>query len=240
MLTMRPVLPLMGLLLISATLRTAADPLPAPWKSQDIGHVGVPGSVSFAKGVWTVQASGEDIFGPADSFRFVYLPLKGDGEITARVVQYQRRDMWTKVGVMVRESLDPGARFADILVTPDKGGEFQWRTQTGGATDTSDQTPSPTPYWVRLTRKGDLITGFLSKDGATWEERGHETIKMASDALVGLCVTSHKNDQLTEAQIDSVLVDPPPASPRSSAAAPKKRAIPQKSGITKPTKRRAG
>ncbi|MDQ2799994.1 MAG: hypothetical protein M3Y13_10155, partial [Armatimonadota bacterium] len=168
-----------------------------------------------------------------DSFRFVYLPLNGAGQITARVVQYQRRDMWTKVGVMVRESLDPGARFADVLVTPDKGGEFQRRTQTSGPTDTSEQTPSPAPFWVRLVRAGDLVTGYLSKDGKTWEERGHETVKMAPQVFVGLCVTSHKNDELTEAQIDSVLVDPPPVVPSN---APKKRAISSKSGITKPKK----
>lgn len=233
MLNLARLLPVMGFFLVSLTLKTTADPLPAPWKSQDIGKVGVPGSASFAKGVWTVKASGEDIFGLADSFRFVYLPLNGDGQITARVVQYQRRDTWTKVGVMARESLDPSARFADVLVTPDKGGEFQRRTQTGGQTDTSEQTPSPTPFWVRLVRAGDLITGYLSKDGKTWEERGHETVKMAPQVLIGLCVTSHKNDELTEAQIDSVLVDPPPSAPQSAA---KKRAIPSKSGIRKPIK----
>lgn len=232
---MRRFLPLMGFFLVSLTVKTAADPLPAPWKSQDIGSVGVPGAASFAKGVWTVKASGEDMFGTADSFRFVYLPLKGDGEISARVVSYQRRDMWTKVGVMVRESADANAQFADILVTPDKGGEFQWRAQTGGQTETSDQTPSPTPFWVRLTRKGDLMTGYLSKDGITWEERGHATVAFGSQAFVGLCVTSHKNDALTEAQIDSVKLVPMPAAPNPPVPAQKKRSSRKNSGITKPT-----
>ena len=182
----------------------AAGTLPAPWKSADIGKVGVPGSASLKAGVWTVTAAGEDIYGTADSFRFVWKPLHGDGQISARVVSYQRKDMWTKVGVMVRASVNPGAQFADVLVTPDRGAEFQHRDVAAGETQTTDQVPSPAPYWVRMTRVGNLLTGFVSKDGIHWNERGHTTIVLTADVLIGLCVTSHKNDSLTEAKIDSV------------------------------------
>ena len=184
----------------------AAGTLPAPWKSADIGKVGVPGSAGIKAGIWTVAASGEDIYGPADSFHFVWKPLHGDGQITARVVSYQRKDVWTKVGVMVRASVDPGAQFADVLVTPDHGAEFQHRDAAAGETQTTDQVPSPAPYWVKLTRVGNLLTGFVSKDGVMWDERGHTTIVLTPDVLIGLCVTSHKNDELTEAKIDSVQV----------------------------------
>jgi hypothetical protein len=182
----------------------AAGTLPTPWKSADIGKVGVPGLASIKAGIWTVTASGEDIYGPADSFHFVWKPLHGDGQITARVVSYQRKDVWTKVGVMVRASVDPGAQFADVLVTPDHGAEFQHRDVAAGETQTTDQVPSPAPYWVRMTRIGSLLTGYVSKDGVTWDERGHTTIVLPPDGLIGLCVTSNKNDELTEAKIDSV------------------------------------
>jgi len=182
----------------------AAGTLIAPWKSADIGKVGVPGSAGIKAGVWTVTAAGEDIYGAADSFHYVWKPLRGDGQITARVVSYQRKDVWTKVGVMVRASVDPGAQFADVLVTPDHGAEFQHRDAAAGETQTTDQVPSAAPYWVRMTRVGNLLTGFVSQDGVNWAERGHATIALTPDVLIGLCVTSHKNDELTEAKIDSV------------------------------------
>ena len=186
----------------------AAGALPAPWQSADIGKVGVPGSASYAGGTFTVTASGDDMFGQADSFRFVAQRMHGDGQITARVVQYERKDQWTKVGVMVRETTDPGSKFADLLVTPDadKGAEFQWRTSTGGDTQTTDQIPSPTPFWVMLIRKGDTLSGYVSKDGKTWQPRGRATLPMALDALIGLCVCSHNNATTTEAKVDSVKV----------------------------------
>ncbi len=188
------------------TLARSDGALPAPWKSADIGSVGVPGTAQMASGTWTITASGSDIYGQADSFHFVWQPLHGDGQITARVVSYQRKDMWTKVGVMVRETTDPGAKFADVLVTPDNGAEFQHRDAAPGDTQTTDQVPSPTPFWVKLTRMGNSVAGFVSKDGRTWQERGHATIALSPDILIGLCVTSHKNDAVTEAKIDSVQV----------------------------------
>ena len=104
----------------------------------------------------------------------------------------------------MRASVDPGAQFADVLVTPDHGAEFQHRDAAAGETQTTDQVPSAAPYWVRMTRVGNLLTGFVSQDGVNWAERGHATIALTPDVLIGLCVTSHKNDELTEAKIDSV------------------------------------
>lgn len=200
----------------AAPLRPAAKPsaislgeLPAPWKAADIGKVGVPGGARTAAGTFTITASGEDIFGPADSFHFVWQSWHGDGRITARVVRYQRRDMWTKVGVMARESRAPGAKFADVLVTPDKGAEMQWRTKADGETQTTDQVPSAAPFWVRLVRAGDLLTGYVSQDGRHWQKRGEATVTLSHDILLGLCVTSHRNDAVTEAVVDSVTVDTP-------------------------------
>jgi regulation of enolase protein 1 (concanavalin A-like superfamily) len=191
----------------AAPAATAGGALPAPWKESDIGKVGVRGVAHAAGGTWTITGSGEDIFGPSDSFHFVWRKWHGDGRITARVVRYQRRDMWTKVGVMARESRAPGSKFADVLVTPDKGAEMQWRAGDGADAQTTGQTPSPAPFWVRLVRAGDTLTGYASLDGRHWQPRGKATVPMAEDILLGLCVTSHRNDAVTEATVDSVEVD---------------------------------
>lgn len=189
-----------------APAATIPGVLPAPWKTGDIGKVGVPGAARAAGGTWTVSGAGEDIFGPADSFHFVWQKWHGDGRITARIVRYQRRDMWTKVGVMARESRAAGSKFADVLVTPDKGAEMQWRATPGGDAQTTDQAPSPAPFWVRLVRTGNTLTGYISPDGRHWQPRGKATVAMSEDILLGLCVTSHKNDSVTEATVDSVEV----------------------------------
>jgi len=186
---------------------TASGALPGDWRTADIGKVGVRGTAREAAGSWTISGAGEDIFGAADSFHYVWRPWHGDGSITARVVRYQRRDMWTKVGVMVRASTAAGSKFADVLVTPDKGAEMQWRTQGDGDTQTTDQVRSAAPFWVRLVRAGDTLTGYVSQDGRDWQPRGKATVALPAEILIGLCVTSHQNGALTEAVVDSVTVE---------------------------------
>ena len=91
-----------------------------PTTSLDIGRVEAAGSTSTANGVYTVSASGFDIWETQDEFRFVYGAMSGDGEITARVDSIAAADAWTKAGVMIRETLSANSRFAYTLVTGGK------------------------------------------------------------------------------------------------------------------------
>ena len=59
-----------------------------------------------------VRGAGADIWGSADAFHYAYKALNGDGEIVARVVSVTNVDVWTKVGVMIRDGLTAGAAHA--------------------------------------------------------------------------------------------------------------------------------
>src|SRR5439155_10613614 len=105
----------------------------------------------------TVRGSGEDIWDTADGFHFAFQPWQGDGEIIARVESQDDTDGWAKAGVMFRETLSPSARNAFLFVTPRNGTAFQARPAPG-ATTTFTRGPGwgAAPFWVRLTRHGDL------------------------------------------------------------------------------------
>ena len=106
--------------------------LPASWQTQDIGAVGVGGNASFASGTYSVTGAGADIWGTADALRYAYTTLNGDGQVTARVATEQNVNVWTKAGVMIRDSVAPGSRQALMLVSPGKGNAFQRRIATSG------------------------------------------------------------------------------------------------------------
>jgi len=61
------------------TFTVTSQPLPSSWLDQDVGSVGVAGSVSFSNGTFTVQAAGAQIYGTVDAFHYVYQPLLGTG-----------------------------------------------------------------------------------------------------------------------------------------------------------------
>jgi N-acetylneuraminic acid mutarotase len=180
-----------------------ASTLPAPWMSGDIGDVGLAGSATQANNVYTLQGSGDDIFGSRDAFHFVYQPLQGDGEILARVTGVQNTDAWAKAGVMIRQSLSPDSAHAMMVLTPAQGSSFQYRTTTAG--DTTFTNPvDPSFPWMRVVRSGNTFTGYRSGNGHDWVQSGSIMIPMTGTAYVGLVVTSHNNSQLNTSTFDHV------------------------------------
>ena len=153
-----------------------------------------------------VAGAGADVWDAADAFQFVWQPLSGDGEIVARVASVQGTKAWTKAGVMIRESLDPGSPHAFMIVSAGKGYAFQRRVASGGPSDHTSGGTGTAPRWVRLTRSGDLLSAFHSADGVTWTLVGSENIPMGRAVLAGLAVSSHTSNAASQAVFDSVRI----------------------------------
>ena len=192
----------------------AQPPLPRGWHTRDIGTVGVTGSASESAGTWTVRGGGADVGGTADAFRYVYRFLVGNGTITARVASLSGTQDWTKVGIMIRglnssNTLATNNSNAFMLVAKaTKGVVFQWRTSEGATTQSQSGGLVTAPRWVRLTRSGNLITGYVSANGSTWTTVGSGSFTMSSKAEVGLAVSSHLTTSLGTGVFDNVNVVP--------------------------------
>jgi hypothetical protein len=183
--------------------------LPYPWQHQDIGGVGIGGDAQYTTnlGTFTVAGSGVDIWGTADSFHFAYQNAGGDCEIIARVATITDTDPWAKAGVMIRESVAPGARNTFIALTAQNGVEYQWRGTNGGENFYVQGPIVTPPYWLRLTRTNNLFKAFHSPNGTAWTQLGANlTMTLASNLTAGLAVTAVNNSQLNTSTFDSVVV----------------------------------
>lgn len=177
------------------------------WSDQDIGSVAATGSATSSDCNWTVVGSGADIWSTADEFHYAYHSLSGDGQIVARVYSMVCSggcDSWAKAGVMIRETLTTGSKHAMMVVTPGNGTAFQRRTTTNGTSAHTAGSSVVAPYWVKITRRGNTLTGYDSNDGATWNLVGSDTVTMATSVYIGLCVTSHNDGSLCTANFDNV------------------------------------
>jgi M6 family metalloprotease-like protein len=182
------------------------------WTSADVGTVGVSGATSTDGGTVTVRGSGHDIWEYSDAFRFVHQTLSGDGSVTARVASLQATEPWAKAGVMIRASTDAASAHAFMLVSGSEGLAFQRRVAEGAFTTHTAGAMAAAPYWVRLTRSGDLITAFASADGVSWVMVGSDSFpSMPRDVLAGVAVTSHDNSVLATAVFDQLAVSSPQA-----------------------------
>ena len=201
----------------STELAVTVPYLTAPFTSRDIGQVGLAGNASACDGPFSITGSGADIWNNADAFQFVFVPMAGNGEISARVVSVEYTDSNAKAGVMIRETLNDSSKEALADVEPAAGNEFIYRTTTGGAAASSIANGLSAPYWVRLTRTNNIFRAFISPDGISWTQLGTPTtITMAATVYAGLAVCAHNNGLLCNSVFDNVYVssiinDTPPA-----------------------------
>jgi regulation of enolase protein 1 (concanavalin A-like superfamily) len=190
----------------NVTVNAPSGGLPDGQQAGDIGSPSIAGSTSYANGSYTVRAGGSDIWRGSDQFHFVYRQVSGDTELIARVASLTNADPWSKVGVMVRQSLAANSQNVLMLLSAANGYSFQRRATAGGATVSSRGSLDTAPGWVRLVRRGNAFEAYESADGSAWVLVGTDTIAMPASVYVGLAVTSHNTAVATTAVVDNFRV----------------------------------
>jgi hypothetical protein len=195
-----------GLDAVRLTANLITPGVAPPWRSQDVGATAVPGGADAAGRSFLVRGSGAGIGANADAFHYVFQPLSARVQIQARLARLDSGF----AGLMIRESLDPGARHALFGISSNQF-TFGWRA--GGNGDTQTQSvPGYWPIWLRLLRYDNTVLALQSLDGSTWQRVGSITLALPNDVLVGLVVSSGSDSQLSTAWFEEVSVFPAPAS----------------------------
>ena len=174
----------------------------SPYAPAGIGNPTPPGSQVVVSNGLNVTGGGAGIGSASDKFQFSYQPVSGNFDIAVRVAGLGLSVDWAQAGLMARESLVPGGRFAASLVTPAMNGcSFMWRDPANGASSSSGAFPANYPNtWLRLSRVGNLFSGFAGYDGQTWTQLGSDTITMSNQVYLGFSVSSDVTNQPTTAQ----------------------------------------
>jgi ABC-type transport system involved in multi-copper enzyme maturation permease subunit len=146
-----------------------------------------------------------------DSFYFVRQPLTGDGSITVRITSmtgllssadsgYSNPtqpglEEWAKAGIIIKSSLTQGSEYAAMMLAAGHGARMQWN-YTGDTAGLSGAVGPANPRWLRLTRSGDVITGYDSADGTHWTKVGAVTLTgLPRTVQAGLLVASPGESQ---------------------------------------------
>ena len=147
----------------------------------------------------------------ADSFYFVGQPLTGNGSITARVTSLAgvastsgnvsqpgsplahttpALTPWAKAGIIIKQSLRQGSAYAAVMATGTHGVRLQ-SDYLHDSPGLPGAVSAAAPRWLRLTRSGDMLTGYDSVNGTRWTRIG--TVRLAglhATVQAGLFVTS--------------------------------------------------
>lgn len=148
-----------------------------------------------------ITTSGRDISGSYDDWAALYRPayIKNQGSITARVNSQDPTNVWTKSGVVVRNSLKSNitsSGYAVLVVTPSEGVSLMWDSTGSGKLNQYTITEGiTTPVYLRLTVSASTAVGAYSVDQVHWTQVGSNiTLAGRGSALdVGVIHTSHSS-----------------------------------------------
>jgi hypothetical protein len=180
----------------------------------DVGSVMPAGTAVYdaASGVYTLTSAGANLWSTADGFHFVWKKLAGDVVLTADIafpVTTGHSNPHRKGVLILRQTLDADSVYADAAQHGSGLMALQYRPKKGATTQDIEMTVA-NPGRLRLEKRGDTITMFLSKAGEPLHQVG-ASIKLHFDgtfyAGIGLC--SHDKDVVEKATFAHVEVTKP-------------------------------
>ena len=179
------------------------------WSDADIGSPFIFGSSWNASGFYGLIGGGSGLTDSSDQFHFLSQRVSGDIDIKACVEFLIGIDPATSTGVMVRQSLDPGAPAVSVLLSTATGVALHARATAGAPVAVGAYSPGSTPTCMRLVRQGSTFTAYGSDTGANWTSLGSTTVSMGADVYVGLAIASHSPFLKAQSMLSNVAVTVP-------------------------------
>jgi TolB protein len=173
-------------------------------KAADVGKVSHPGSAKFdgSAQTYAITGGGANVWGSEDAFHYLWRELSGDMAMTADVQwQGEGRNPHRKAGWMVRQNLEPGSPYVDVVAHGSGLISLQYRKAPNGPTE-EIQSPVSAPAALRFERHGDVFTLSVSRDKGPFQPVGSLSVTLQDPVLAGLVVCSH-DDSVTETAIFS-------------------------------------
>jgi TolB protein len=217
-----------GLVLVPGRLGPAAQQTLGIFSSSgDIGAPSTigPGSTVFEPDTktYTVSGGGENMWAAADHFQYAWKKVSGDVMLDATIGFTGSRpatgapNAHRKACLVIRQSLDSDAIYADAAVHGDGLTSLQWRDSKGGVTH-EVQSDVTGPTRLRIEKRGNYVSMSLAAAGEPLHPAGGAArVDLTGDFYIGLGVSAHDPARIEQAVFSNVeLGTLPPATGRTT------------------------
>ncbi len=179
--------------------------------SGDIGPCKLSGSASFdpATDTYTLTGSGTNMWGTGDEFFMIWKKITGEFSLSAAIAfEGGGVDPHRKVGLIIRESLDSDAMYADITVHGDGLTSLQFRNKPGAETEEKVSGITYADH-LELIRKGNTIIVKTGKNVFSAHPDQEITMDLPATCYVGLFICSHNPDVIEKGYFSKVSLKMP-------------------------------
>ena len=177
----------------------------------DVGNSKLKGSTQFdhSQQMYTLTGSGLNMWATSDQFHFASVKMNGDFILTT-FCRFEGKGvvLHRKMGLMIREALTPGSRYADAAIHGDGLTSLQFRSAENEFTS-EIKAGINAPDVIQLERKGDTIVMRCAKSGDPLAETGRITQRFKEPVYVGIFVCSHDTTVTEKAKFHNFRIDVP-------------------------------
>jgi len=173
--------------------------------SNDIGDCKLKGSASYnpSTKVYTLTGGGFNMWEKTDEFHMVWKKETGDFSLSTKIAfEGKGVNAHRKVGIIIRESLDADAKYADVAVHGDGLTSLQYREKTGEITK-EVVGPKGADY-ILLERRGNKIIMKTATGKFPQDTTGEVELGFQGTCYVGLFICSHDVDVLETGYFSNV------------------------------------
>ncbi len=187
--------------------------------STDVGTASTigPGSAAFdpATRVYTISGGGENMWGTADHFHYVWKKVSGDLRLAATIAFTGTKpsdsppEGHRKACLVIRQTLDPDSVYADAALHGDGLTALQYRDARGAITR-EVRADVTAPRRLRLEKRGNDISMWVAPEGGELRPAGTPVnVEFAGEYYVGLGVCAHSTARLETATFSDVVLETP-------------------------------
>ena len=173
----------------------------------DIGAVQHAGSAEWNSATkdYAVSGSGANMWFTNDAFHFVWRKVSGDVTLAADIAFVgEGGDPHRKACLLLRQSLDPDAAYADAAFHGDGLTSLQYRAAKNERTY-EIQSGVSGPQRLRIEKRGRYVSlSIAGKDGVLRPAGGSFRLDLVEPFYVGIGVCSHNNERLEKAIFKNV------------------------------------
>jgi hypothetical protein len=166
----------------------------------DVGNPKLIGNFHYdpSTKIYTISGGGINIWYASDQFFYAWKKVKGNFSLTTKVAfEGKGVDPHRKIGLMIRESLDGNAKYADVAIHGDGLTSLQYRPEKG---DQTKEVVGPKGgNYVTLEKVGKKIRMRTATDVYPQEITGEIELDFPGACYIGIFIGSHNTDVLETA-----------------------------------------
>lgn len=175
----------------------------------DVGNCKLQGIFLYNKDkdVYTLTGAGTNMWAQTDEFFMVWKEISGDFIISAKIAfEGEGVNEHRKMGLIIRESLQADAKYADVAVHGDGLTSLQYRSEKGNETQEL-KSDNPMPDHIILERTGNMIS--MKTGIGKYSKHIDASLELAfpKKCYVGLFICSHDADVLETGYFSDVRIE---------------------------------